>query len=202
MKSRQLLAYQRGKVFVSLEKPAELTEERKEKLVSLAQELKVFGYTLSPEAILYLSDKDIDEVHKEVLPAIAEQFIPKGTSWKPLYPGFPDQVIAKSEMELWEEQHELYDTLDYDAFLAKNPWYNDEDKKSIKENANHYLLPADKRFLGVLREKDILDIFKSILASGNSLHFSLLSATVFTLRRCLIVTFSDMESIRWEESRS
>ena len=170
MKSRQLLAYQRGKVFVSLEKPAELTKERKEKLVSLAQELKVFGYTLSPEAILYLSDKDIDDVHKEVLPAIAEQFIPEGTPWKPLYPGFPDQVIAKSEMELWEEQHELYDTLDYDAFLAKNPWYNEEDKKSIKENANHYLLPADKRFLGVLREKDILDIFKSILASGNSLH--------------------------------
>ena len=170
MKSKQLIAYERGKLYVSLTSPAQMTKEREEKLISLTNELMVFGYTLLPEVLLYLSEEDMENVHKEVLPQIASQFIPVGTMWKPLYPGFPQQVIEKSEMELWEEQHELYDTLDYDAFLAKNPWYNEEDKKEVEKNSKHNLLSAANRVLGAMKEKDILDVFKSILASGNSLH--------------------------------
>lgn len=170
MKSKQLIAYQRGKLYVSLDQPAERTEERKAKLLALSKELFDFGYTLSPEAVLYLSEKDMEDVFNEVLPKIAEKFTPRGTKWQPLYPGFPNQVASMSELQLWENQHELYDTMDYDAFLAKNPWYTEEEDKKALENGAHRLLSPNERVLGVLREKDILDIFKSILNSGNSLH--------------------------------
>ena len=170
MKSKQLIAFQRGKIYVSLTKPAELTKEREAKLLSLSKEFLKFGYTLSPEALLYLSEKDMEDVHSEVLPKLAEKFIPEGTKWSPLYPGFPDQVIQKSEMELWENQHELYDTMDYDTFMAKNPWYNEEEKKAVEDGAKHVGIDPSNRVLGVFREQDILDVFSSILKSGNSLH--------------------------------
>lgn len=170
MRSKQLLAYQRGKLYASLTEPAERTDERTRKLVSLSRELLKFGYTLSPEAILYLSEEDMEDIFKEVLPKIAEKFTPEGTAWKPLYPGFPQQVIGMSELELWHNQHQLYATMDYNAFLANNPWYTEKEKNDANSNAGHNLLPAEGRVLEVIREKDILDIFKSILNSGNSLH--------------------------------
>jgi len=167
MKSKQLIANLRGKVYVSLSSPAEFTETRKERLITLTKELGELGYSLTPEALLYLSDLDMTNIMKEVIPHLHEMFHP-GEVWKPLYPGFPDQVISKTEKELWEDQHQLYDTMDYDEFLKNNPWYTEEELEEIEDSRREFHHP--EKVLGVMNEQDLLNVFKSILASGNSLH--------------------------------
>ena len=163
MMNKQLIAFTRGKVYVSNENPVEWSEERKARLITLTKELENVGYILSPKAILLLSDQDMKEIHDTVIPLAAKDLYPAG-NWKPLYPGFPEQVISMSEKELFEKQRKLYDTLDYDKFLEENPWYPEEEKKRIASATG-----GKEKELGVLTEKDVLDIFKSILASGNSI---------------------------------
>jgi len=175
MKSKQLIANLRGKVYVSLNSPAEMTEEREMKLITLTKELGKFGYSLSPKALMYLSDSDMTDIINETLPYLQEQFYP-GTKWCPLYPGFPEQVISKTEKELWDEQHELYASMkkdgdgpvDYSKFIEKNSWYTDSELNDLlkaSEDRGH-----DRQEYGAMTEADLLGVFKSILSSGNSLH--------------------------------
>ena len=164
MMNKQLIAFTRRKVYVSNENPVEWNDERKTRLITLTKELGELGYTLSPKAILLLSDEDMVEIHNTVVPLAARDAYP-GKHWTPLYPGFPEQVISLTEKELWENQRKIYDTLDYDKFLEENPWYTDVERKTILN-----VLPGnEERELGVMTESDVLAVFKSILASGNSL---------------------------------
>jgi hypothetical protein len=164
MMNKQLIAFTRKKVYVSNENPVEWNDERKARLITLTKELGELGYTLSPKAILLLSDEDMVEIHNTVVPLAAADLYP-GKHWVPLYPGFPEQVISLTEKELWENQRKIYETLDYDKFLEENPWYTDKERKTISS-----VLPGkEARELEVLNESDVLSIFKSILASGNSI---------------------------------
>lgn len=173
--NKQLIAFNREKVYVSLTEEAKWTEERVEKMLTLTKELAALGYVLSPNAIKYLSEKDMEDVHKTVIPEIAKEVYPVG-NWKPLYPGFPDQVISKTEKELWENQQHLYDTLDYDEFLRNNPWYTDKDIETIRT-----LTGEEERTLKAMTEDDVQDIFMSILKSGNSLHETTKKELVYLL---------------------
>jgi hypothetical protein len=161
--NKQLIAFTRKKIYVSNTKPVSWTEERKTRLITLTKELGDLGYTLSPKAILLLSEEDMVEFYKTVIPLAAHDAYPSG-KWSPLYPGFPEQVISMTEKELWDKQRELYGTLDYDKFLEENPWYTDVERKTIST-----VLPGGEKELDVMTEDDVLAIFKSILASGNSL---------------------------------
>lgn len=163
MMNKQLIAFTRKKIYVSNTKPVNWTEERKTRLITLTKELGDLGYTLSPKAILLLSEEDMVEFYKTVIPLAAHDAYPSG-KWSPLYPGFPEQVISMTEKELWDKQRELYGTLDYDKFLEENPWYTDVERKTIST-----VLPGGEKELDVMTEDDVLAIFKSILASGNSL---------------------------------
>ena len=160
MKSKQLIALQRLKVFVSLETPAEMTPERESKLLTLIQELKQLGFTLSAEAIWHLSEEDMVDIHNEVLPHLHNSYYPS-TKWVPLYPGFPEQVLSMDEVELFKNQRNLYDTMDYEGFLKNNPWTSKEEKEDI--------VAGRITELGAMTEADLLGVFKSILASGSSL---------------------------------
>lgn len=163
MMNKQLIAFTRKKVYVSNTNPVNWTEERKTKLITLTKELGDLGYTLSPRAILLLSDEDMVDIFQTVLPLAAQDAYPSG-KWSPLYPGFPEQVLSLTEKELWENQRKLYETLDYDEFLKENPWYTDNEKKIISK-----VLPGGERELDAMTEDDVLAVFKSILASGNSI---------------------------------
>ena len=132
MMNKQLIAFTRKKVYVSNTNPVNWTEERKTKLITLTKELGDLGYTLSPRAILLLSDEDMVDIFQTVLPLAAQDAYPSG-KWSPLYPGFPEQVLSLTEKELWENQRKLYETLDYDEFLKENPWYTDNEKKIISK---------------------------------------------------------------------
>ncbi len=158
MKTKQLIALQRNKVYTSLESPAEFNATRRQKLITLTEELKMFGHYLSAETLMYLSDSDMESIFNEVLPELAKKYYP-GKFWNPLYPGFPQQVIEKSLDELWEDQHKIYDTLDYDAFLKDNMWYLNEE---VSDTESPIILER-------MTEEGLLQIFDNIVSSGNSL---------------------------------
>ena len=176
MMNKQLIAFNREKVYVSLTEEAKWTEERVEKMLTLTKELAALGYVLSPNAIKYLSEKDMEDVYKTIIPKIAKEFYPAG-NWRPLYPGFPDQVISKTEKELWETQQHLYDTLDYDEFLRNNPWYTDKDMEAVRATVG----VVKERVLKAMTEDDVQDIFMSILKSGNSLQETTKEELVYLL---------------------
>ncbi len=173
--NKQLIAFTRKKVYASNCGPTEWTKERQAQIISLTKELGQFGYTLSKEAISRLSTKDMEDIYKTILPTLAKEMYPHG-KWKPLYPGFPEQVMSMSEKELWEKQRNLYETLDYDKFLAENPWYTDTELKKIKS------VCGCEKELGVMGEDDILAILKSILASGNSIAAVTKSELIWLLK--------------------
>ena len=174
--NKQLIAFNREKVYVSLTEEAKWSVERVEKMLTLTKELAALGYILSPNAIKFLSEKDMEDIHKDVIPKIAKEFYPAG-NWKPLYPGFPAQVISKTEKELWDAQQHLYDNVDYDEFLKNNPWYTDKDMEAIKAASKG----GTERVLKALTEDDIQDIFMSILKSGNSLQETTKEELVYLL---------------------
>ena len=174
--NKQLIAFNREKVYVSLTEEAKWSVERVEKMLTLTKELAALGYILSPNAIKFLSEKDMEDIHKDVIPKIAKEFYPAG-NWKPLYPGFPAQVISKTEKELWDVQQHLYDNVDYDEFLKNNPWYTDEDMEAIKAASKG----GTERVLKALTEDDVQDIFMSILKSGNSLQETTKEELVYLL---------------------
>lgn len=174
--NKQLIAFNREKVYVSLTEEAKWSVERVEKMLTLTKELAALGYILSPNAIKFLSEKDMEDIHKDVIPKIAKEFYPAG-NWKPLYPGFPAQVISKTEKELWDAQQHLYDNVDYDEFLKNNPWYTDEDMEAIKAASKG----GTERVLKALTEDDVQDIFMSILKSGNSLQETTKEELVYLL---------------------
>ena len=159
--NKQVIAFERNKVYVSLTTPAASSEERLESLGVLTEELKRFNLYLPAEAILFLSDTDIRDIYKEVIPRLAEKFYPQG-NWAPLYPGFPDQVLSKTERELMKDRDYIYDTLNYEGFLAENPWYTEAEKKFIEADA--FAIE-----LGVMRDSDMTSLLKSIVSSGNSI---------------------------------
>lgn len=159
--NKQIIAFERNKVYVSLTAPADASEKRLESLKVLTEELKRFNLYLPAEAILFLSDSDILDIFNEVIPKLAEKFYPQG-NWAPLYPGFPDQVLSKTERELMEDRDYIYDTLNYEEFLNRNPWYTETEKAAIEADAF-----AVK--LGLMKEADMVALLKSIVSSGNSI---------------------------------
>lgn len=165
MKTKQLIAFLRGKVYVSSDNLIEMTEDRKIKLMTLTEELKKFGYSLSPEALFRLTEDNMVEIYDEILPYLHEQYHP-GTLWAPLYPGFPVQVMDMTDAQLWENQHKLYETMDYEEFKKNNPWYTTEEQERLEKIS----ISAPSHTLGILTESDLLAVFTSIVASGNSLQ--------------------------------
>ena len=177
MMNKQLIAFTRKKIYVSNTKPVIWTEERETRLITLTKELGKLGYTLSPEAILFLSDEDMVDFYKTVIPLAAKDAYPSG-KWAPLYPGFPEQVISLTEKELWDKQRKLYDTLDYDKFLEENPWYTDTERETISK-----VLPEGGKELDIMTEEDVLAVFKSILASGNSISSTTKAEFIYLLKQ-------------------
>lgn len=172
--NKQLIAFERNRVYISLTTPAEPSEERKLLLEGLTEELKDVNVFLPQEAILFLSEEDMKEIHSSVLPKLAEKYYPQG-KWSPLYPGFPDQVLQKTEKELMDDRDYIYDTGNYQEFLERNSWYSDTEKQIIDKSGGVVLKP--------MREADLLDIFRSIVSSGNSISQNTKEELIYLLEK-------------------
>jgi hypothetical protein len=85
-------------------------ENNKQLAVSIMSELLQFGYVLTPEAvdnIAAASRKDAIAFHDEVIGYL--KFITgSGRSYRPFWPGFPEQVMEQSEVSLWIHQLVYY----------------------------------------------------------------------------------------------
>lgn len=97
-----VIALQRGMFYID-SRPSEGKGGFKETLVhTVHAELMQIGYMLSSSAILGLlseSEEDIIRYHNEVIPYL--KYIKGDGDYRPLYDGFPQQVMEMSEMELF-----------------------------------------------------------------------------------------------------
>lgn len=161
--SKGIIAFRRGKVLVSSREnidPRNLNEKRNLALISLLGELGELDYYISPEVLCRLTIDDMEEIHKNVLPYINEVILHNGESFKPLYPGFPEQVIEKTDAELLIDQDRVYSG-DLDGFIKDNPWRTNYQTEFISVNPD--------RELKMMTEEEFLDIPNQIMSSGNSL---------------------------------
>ncbi len=81
-------------------------EDNRGLAMSILSELLQFGYVLTPEAIDNIaaaSKKDIVAFHGEVI-SYLKKMTGSNRNYKAFWPGFPEQVMEKSEFELWVHQ--------------------------------------------------------------------------------------------------
>ena len=83
-----------------------------------------------------------------------------GKDFTPLYPGFPDQVISKSELELIFDQDLVYSG-NYDEFIKLNPWYSDVDMEEIKN--------SPEKEIKLITQEEFDKILPRIVSSNGSL---------------------------------
>ncbi len=160
--NKEIIAFHRGCVLVEskeLVDPRNMEEKSKRVLISLLQELKRYRYFLSPEVICRMTISDMENLHTNLLPYIHELYH-SGEKFKPLYPGFPEQVISKDKSELWLDQKRVYSG-DLEGFLRDNPWTTKEEKEIIDEEPD--------RQLKIMTPSEFMDIPRQMMSAGNSL---------------------------------
>ena len=158
--SREIIAYRRNRILVTSDKlvdPRDLSNERNLALITLINELEQFGYFLSSEVSCRITVEDMKGVFNNLLPHISEE---RGRgNFKALYPGFPQQVIEKSDAELWIDRDRVY-TGDLEGFLRDNPWETKEQKGIINSEPT--------RELKMMTQEEFMKIPQQIMSSGNS----------------------------------
>lgn len=85
-------------------------ENNNELAMSVVSELMQFGYVADESAIKNLSsasEKEIEKFHNEIIPFLKEATGVK-RNHKPFWKGFPQEVMEKTESELWLEQIKHY----------------------------------------------------------------------------------------------
>ena len=131
----QTISFNRRKVLCRENSIKELTVERAEKIKSLVNEFSRFRLKFSKSVLETITDGEIKEVLDEVLPTLIEKYHEEfGTDFKPLYPGFPAQVVDLPEQERYEIQIKIYErSMDYDdPFFTKGvDFENKENPNSI-----------------------------------------------------------------------
>lgn len=160
--TKEIIAFRRGCILVEnkeLVDPRNTEEKSKRILISLLQELKRYGYFLSPETICKMTISEMEDLHKNLLPFIHELYH-SGEKFIPLYPGFPEQVISKDESELWLDQKRVY-TGNLEGFLRDNPWTTKEEKEIIDKEPD--------RQLKIMTPIEFMDIPRQMMSAGNSL---------------------------------
>ena len=160
--SKEVIAFRRGCVLVSsneLIDPRVIEDQRNKVLVSLFKELGEFGYYLSSEAICRLTIEDMEGIHKNLLPYLQDVYH-NGDEFIPLYPGFPEQVLSLSEMDLWINQQRVYSG-DLDGFIKDNPWVSEKNKEEIEQEPS--------KLLKIFTIKEFMDIPRQMMSAGNSL---------------------------------
>lgn len=159
---KEIIAFRRGRLVVSSKEivdPRNLENNRNLILISLVNELEKFGYYISSECLCKLSVEDMEGIHKNLIPYLNYiTFADK--DFKPLYPGFPEQVINKTDAELWIDRDRVYFG-DLDGFLKDNPWKSEKAEEDIKKDP--------QKELKAMTVEEFMDIPQQIMGSGNSL---------------------------------
>lgn len=143
--------------FINL--PASKGGNKYELAMCVASELMQFGYILNQEAIMVLanaSKTDIHNFHNEVIKWL-KTMTGSTRSYKPFWKGFPEEVMQKSEAQLWAHQI---------AHYLSNGHYEPSDW--IKERKTAFEHPK-YTVIGAGTEDDFLNIFTSLVSVNSSL---------------------------------
>lgn len=165
MLTKQLIAFNHGKVYATLENPVVPTGSREKLLRALTTELSRFGYILSNDAILYLSEEDAQNIYAEIIPHLIELYH-QGENFVCLFPGFPTEVINMSEEEYRRIQNDIYnDTLSIDDFISsRTSWYKEEEIDRVQLLSGNIL-----NVLKPISPSSFMGIPQSIMKAGNSI---------------------------------
>ncbi len=127
--------------------------------MSVVSELMQFGYVLNTDAIDMLSSasrEDIIEFHNETI-----EYLKKATgsnrNYTPFWKGFPQEVMEKSELELWLHQIVHYMS---NGSYEPNEWT--KERTTAFEQSKYYTLTAGN-------EDKFLEIFTKLVSVNNSL---------------------------------
>lgn len=151
---KNLIAFQKGFICV----PNQNIDNRVY-AVHVQAELMRFGYILTEDAFFQLAYADkanIVEFHDEVINWL-RYITGDDKNYKPFYPGFPEQVMEKSELELWMNQIVYYHM---GCGFVLNNW--DKEKKVAFEHIKYKEITSGT-------EEDFSKIFFTLASSGQSL---------------------------------
>jgi hypothetical protein len=127
--------------------------------MSVVSELMQFGYVLDESAIDNLrkaSVEDITSFHNEVIDYLKEM-TGSGRNYSPFWKGFPEQVMQKSECELWLHQIVHYMS---NGSYEPNEWT--KQRPTAFENPKYTKITAGD-------EDKFLSIFTDLVSVNNSL---------------------------------
>ena len=160
----QTISFNRRKVLCRENSIKELTVERAEKIKSLVNEFSRFRLKFSKSVLETITDGEIKEVLDEVLPTLIEKYHEEfGTDFKPLYPGFPAQVVDLPEQERYEIQIKIYErSMDYD-----DPFFTKGVDFENKENPNSIARSIEE--IGRMSLEEFEKIPYTICSSGSAL---------------------------------
>ena len=145
---KSFIAFDRHKIYTSLQNPDPNPNDHKlSLLLELTYELGRFGFVLDQEALLYLSEEDILDYKKDIIPVLYDLYYHKKYdphSKQPIY------------LEDWKSRR-------------KQPWidnfYLSGDFRFITESANSLNLPTT--FLDRLNSVGLWGIYRSLVESRN-----------------------------------
>lgn len=163
---KQTIAFNRKKIYVSGTESKVPSEDLMRKIVSISNELKEFGYSLSPRTILLIKEEDLVGIHEDIIPELQDRFHTiYGKDFKILYPGFPKQVIEADEFELWENARSIYDgDMTVDKFIQDNPFYTEAELKEISDAYSVVEKPLEP-----LTNDEFMKIPIEIVSTNNSI---------------------------------
>ena len=147
--------------------------------MSVVSELMQFGYILNTDAIDMLSAasrEDIIEFHNETI-AYLKKATGSNRNYTPFWKGFPQEVMEKTELELWLHQIVHYMS---NGTYEPNEWT--KERTTAFEQSKYYTLTAgnDDKFLEIFTKlvsvnnsltPDDLDVVKYFVSEGYELRF-------------------------------
>jgi len=147
--------------------------------MSITSELLQFGYLLTPEAIDNIaaaSSENAIAFHDEVI-AYLKKMTGSNRNFKAFWPGFPEQVMEKSESELW-----LHQIVHYMSNGSYSPSDWTKERKTAFEQPKYYTVTVgdEARFEKIFTDlvsvnnsltPDDLDVVKFFVESNSTLKF-------------------------------
>jgi hypothetical protein len=127
--------------------------------MSVVSELMQFGYLLNEEAILHLSCSDEDDIinfHSEVINYI-KKMTGSNRDYTPFWKGFPQEVMEKTELELW--MHQIIHYLSNGKY-EPNEWT--QERESAFEHINYNIITVGN-------EQSFNSIFTDLVSVNQSL---------------------------------
>jgi hypothetical protein len=159
--------------------PKDAPESNRQLVMVVASELMQFGYILEPQAIENMaaaSRQDIIAFHNEVI-SYLKKMTGSNRNYKAFWPGFPEQVMEKSEFELWINQIVHYMS---NGTYMPNDWT--KERPTAFEQSKYYNITVgdEARFEKIFTDltsvnqsltPDDLDVVKFFVESGSVLRF-------------------------------